>query len=60
MMFNFKHKERPAAIEDEKLKEYLEKFNCTNCHNHCSLDKIRCGRGAKLQQERIEEFNSNK
>lgn len=47
-------------IEDEKLYEYLSNFNCKNCHNHCSLNKIKCGRGLGSQDEKIKEYNNSK
>ena len=30
--------------EEQKLKEYLSKFTCRGCYNHCSLDNPGCGR----------------
>lgn len=46
--------------KDNELNDYLKKFNCNNCHNHCSLNKIKCHRGSELRDDKIKEFNNNK
>ncbi|MFI3307291.1 MAG: hypothetical protein R3Y21_01865 [Mycoplasmatota bacterium] len=45
-------------IEDVKLNEYLSKFNCSNCHNHCRLDKIKCGGGIQFREEKTNEYKA--
>lgn len=47
-------------ITDNNLSEYLSGFNCSNCHNRCSLNNIKCGGGIKAREEKIEEYNKQK
>lgn len=44
----FKKVENITNEEDINL---LKNHNCNMCHNHCSLDKVKCGRGMMEQQK---------
>lgn len=39
------------------LEEFLSKRNCSNCHNHCVLSSIRCGRGESAKAKATTEYN---
>ncbi len=45
-------------IEDTELNAYLSKNHCQRCHNHCSLDAIKCGGGLVDRTAKIEEFKA--
>lgn len=43
-------------ITDIKLNKYLSNYNCNNCHNHCSLNKIKCGRGLEARTKQVDLY----
>lgn len=45
-------------IENDELNQFLSQFNCQQCHNHCPLNKIKCGRGLSTRDEKVKEFQS--
>ncbi|MDR0906809.1 MAG: MarR family winged helix-turn-helix transcriptional regulator [Oscillospiraceae bacterium] len=45
-----------AEITDPELKAHLETLNCDGCDKNCKLSAPHCGKGAKKQQDAIEEF----
>lgn len=45
---------------DKELEEYLKKFNCRGCPNHCPLHDPICGRSKVYINEALEKRNNNK
>lgn len=43
---------------DEEMSEYLSKFTCRGCYNHCSLDNPNCGRSKIFIKEALEKLEN--
>lgn len=47
-------------VKDQNINDYLAKFTCPRCHNHCTLNNIKCGGGIALRDHKIKEYNEQK